>query len=992
MGIDYTELGLEENIERSFLEAGYSKRTLEGQALRDFKTHAIDTEILFQFLHDTQPKQMDRLKQIYGENYEQNLLRRLDQELNRRGMIDCLRHGIRDRGVRLRLVYNKPPSTLNKLLMENYRKNIFTVSRQVYYSHQHNNSLDVVLFLNGFPIVVMELKNPLTGQTYEHAERQFMYDRDPRELLFQFKKRVIVYFAVDTEEVSMTTRLNREETFFLPFNRGNQGGKGNPTIYNNYRTSYLWNDVLQKDSVLDLLFRFVYVEEKDIRDSTGEIVDQREVVIFPRYHQLDVVRKIEADVAKHKVGKNYLVQHSAGSGKTNSIAWLSHRLAKLHDEANQPIFDSVIVITDRRVLDRQLQDAIYQLEHEAGFVAKIDEDSKQLAEAINNRTRIIITTLQKFPFIIDKVSDFERGSYGIIIDEAHSSQGGKASTAMTNVLSDKSLEDAYEQDKIFEEELDAVEERIVETIERSGYQENMSFFAFTATPKPKTLEKFGTPNPRTGIPEAYHVYSMRQAIEEGFILDVLQNYTTYETFFKIEKSINEDPEVAKSKASREIARFVSLHPHSIAQKAAVMIDHFRQSVQHKIGGRAKAMVVTRSRLHAVRYKLAFDAYIKEQNYTDLNTLIAFSGTVEDDGMPYTEAGINKFAESELPEQFATDNYQVLIVAEKYQTGFDEPLLHTMYVDKPLSGIKAVQTLSRLNRVCKGKEDTFVLDFVNDAEDIEKAFQPYYEVTGLSEVTDPNILYDLEYELSAMQIYTANEVDQVNELEFSGKLKDKRSQPRLNALLDPAVDRFENDLTEDQQESFKSATTKYLRTYQFVLQIGPFTDIELHKLYVYLNYLLRKLPKNVSERLHLADDIALEYYRNEKVFEGSISLQTEGKVDLDPMQHAGGTAPEEETEKLSSIIERMNERFGTDFKHGDKIIDEMEKHMKENEEVKEAARHNTYENYRYSFSERLRDFIVENIEVKGEFLKILENPEALAFLDDYLSKKIYDELH
>src|SRR5690625_259803 len=992
MGIDYSEMGLEENIETSLIQSGYQKRKLEGQALSDFKTHAIDVEMLFTFLEDTQPKHVERLKNIHGANYERNVLNRLNQELNRRGMIDCLRHGIKDRGVSLRLVYNKPPSTLNKLLMENYQKNIFTVSRQVYYSHKNNNSLDMVLFLNGFPIVVMELKNQLTGQTYEHAETQLKQDRDPNELLFQFKKRVIVYFAVDTDEISMTTELKRERTYFLPFNRGNDGGKGNPIIYNNYRTSYLWNDVLQKDSVLDLLFRFVYIEQKDIRDSTGEIIDQREIVIFPRYHQLDVVRKIESDISNNKVGTNYLVQHSAGSGKTNSIAWLSHRLAKLHNEENNSIFDSVIVITDRRVLDKQLQDAIYQLEHETGFVAKIDEDSKQLADAINNKTRIIITTLQKFPFIMDKVGELERGSYGIIIDEAHSSQGGKASTAMTSILSDKSLEDAYEQDKILEEELDEVEEKIVETIEKSGKQDNMSFFAFTATPKPKTIEKFGTINPKTGLPEAYHVYSMRQAIEEGFILDVLQNYTTYETFFKIEKSINEDPEVAKSKASKEIARFVSLHPHSIAQKAAVMIDHFRQSVQHKIGGRAKAMVVTRSRLHAVRYKLAFEAYINEQNYTDLNTLIAFYGTVEDDGMPYTEAGINKFAQSELPEQFATDNYQVLIVAEKYQTGFDEPLLHTMYVDKPLSGIKAVQTLSRLNRVCKGKEDTFVLDFVNDAEDIEKAFQPYYEVTGLSEVTDPNILYDLEYELSAMQIYTANEVDQVNELEFSGKLKDKRSQPRLNALLDPAVDRFENDLTEDQQESFKSATTKYLRTYQFVLQIGPFTDIELHKLYVYLNYLLRKLPKNVSERLHLADDIALEYYRNEKVFEGSISLQTEGKVDLDTMQHASGTAPEEETEKRSSIIERMNERFGTDFKHGDKIIDEMEKHMKENEEVKEAARHNTYENYRYSFSPRLRDFIVENIEVKDEFLKILENPEALAFLDDYLSKKIYDELH
>lgn len=992
MGIDYSEIGLEENIETSLIQSGYKVRQLEGPSLSDFKTHAIDVEMLFQFLEDTQPRHVERLKKIHGPNYERNVLNRLNQELNRRGVIDCLRHGIRDRGVTLQLVYNKPPSTLNKLLMENYEKNIFTVSRQVYYSHHNNNSLDMILFLNGFPIVVMELKNQLTGQTYEHAEKQLKQTRDPNELLFQFKKRVIVYFAVDTDEISMTTELKRDATFFLPFNRGHDGGKGNPVIYNNYRTSYLWNDVLQKDSVLDLIHRFVYVEQKDIRDSTGEIIDKREIVIFPRYHQLDVVRKIEADVSENKVGKNYLVQHSAGSGKTNSIAWLSHRLAKLHDEDNDPIFDSIIVITDRRVLDKQLQDAIYQLEHEAGFVAKIDEDSKQLAEAINNQTRIIITTLQKFPFIIEKVGEFDRGTYGIIIDEAHSSQGGKASTAMTNVLSDRTLEDAYEQDRILEEELDNVEEQIVETIEKSGKQDNISFFAFTATPKPKTIEKFGTVNPKTGIPEAYHVYSMRQAIEEGFILDVLQNYTTYETFYKVEKSINEDPEVAKSKATKEIARFVSLHPHSIAQKAAVMIDHFRQSVQHKIGGRAKAMVVTRSRLHAVRYKYAFDAYIKEMNYTDLNTLIAFSGTVNDDGEPYTEAGMNEFGEKELPEQFATDNYQVLIVAEKYQTGFDEPLLHTMYVDKPLSGIKAVQTLSRLNRTCPGKEDTFVLDFVNTPDEIEQAFQPYYEVTGLGEVTDPNILYDLQYELNAMQVYTSTEVNQVSELEFTGKLIDKRAQQRLNSLIDPAIDRFDNDLTEEQQEAFKSATTKYIRTYQFVLQIGPFVDIDLHKLYVYLSYLLRKLPKRVSDQIYLADDVALEYYRNEKVFEGSIGLETHGQVNLDPTQHAGGGAPEEETEKLSSIIERMNERFGTSFTHADKIINEMEKHLQANEDIKEAAKNNTYENYRYSFTPKLNDFIIDNIEMKEEYLQLLEQPEALAFLDEYLSWKVYQQHH
>lgn len=993
MGIDYSELGLETNIETSLIEAGYKKRKLEGEAQKNFQEHAIDVEILFKFLEATQPKQVERLKTIHGDRFEKRLLNRLEKELNRRGVIDCLRHGVRDRGVFLHLVYNKPPSTLNKLLNENYENNIFTVNRQVYYSSKNTNSLDMVLFLNGFPLIVMELKNPLTGQTFEHAKHQFKKDRDPNELLFQPKKRTMVYFAVDTDEVWMTTMLKRENTFFLPFNRGNQGGKGNSIIYNNYRTSYLWNEVLQKDSLLDLLFRFVYVEKKDIRDSTGEIIDHRESIIFPRYHQLDVVRKIEEDIKREKVGKNYLVQHSAGSGKTNSISWLSHRLAKAHDENNESIFDSIIVITDRRVLDKQLQDAIYQLEHEAGVVQKIDEDSTQLAEAISNKTRIIITTLQKFPFIIDKVSEFARGNYGIIIDEAHSSQGGKASSAMTSILSDKSLEDAYAADKVMEEDLDSTEEKIVETIEKSGRQHNISFFAFTATPKPKTIEIFGTYNPETEVPEPFHIYSMRQAIEENFILDVLQNYVTYETFYKVEKSIHDDPEVAKRKATQEIARFVSLHPHSITQKTAIIVEHYRRVTQHKIGGRAKAMLVTRSRLHAVRYKNAFDEYIKQHNYTDMKTLIAFSGTVDDDGIPYTESGMNEFSENELPDKFSSDEYQVLIVAEKYQTGFDEPLLHTMYVDKPLSGIKAVQTLSRLNRTCRGKEDTFVLDFVNDPEVIQESFQDYYEVTGLSDITDPNILYDLQYELDSMQVYTTGEINAVSELEFSGKLKDKRAQERLNPILDQAVDRFEKELTQEEQDQFKGSASKFIRTYSFVLQIGPFTDINLHKLYIYMSYLLRKLPKKPNERIYLADDVALEYYRNKKTFDGQIELEIKGRVDIDPPQHAGGgLAPEEEKERLSSIIDRMNDMFGTDFDPQDKLSrDQLVEDMVQDEDLKDRAKNNSIDNFSFTFKGRFMDFLIDRMTERNFYQKMMENEEQREFLMNEMKEEVYERL-
>src|SRR5690625_1823752 len=564
---------------------------------------------------------------------------------------------------------------------------------------------------------------------------------------------------------------------------------------------------------------------------------------------------------------------------------------------------------------------------------------------------------------------------------------------MTSILSDKSLDNAYESDKVFEEDLDSTEEKIVEIVEKSGKQDNISFFAFTATPKPKTIEKFGTYDAQTGLPEPFHIYSMRQAIEEEFILDVLQNYTTYDTFYNVEKSIADDPEISKRKAAQEIARFVSLHPHNIAQKSAIIVDHYRQSTQHKIGGRAKAMLVTRSRLHAVRYKHAIDAYIKHNNFTDMKTLVAFSGTVDDSGETYTETEMNEFSENELPDKFSTDEYQVLIVAEKYQTGFDEPLLHTMYVDKPLSGIKAVQTLSRLNRICHGKEDTFVLDFVNDPEVIQQSFQPYYEVTGLSDVTDPNILYDLLYELDAMQVYTNREVNQVSELEFSDKLKDNRAQEKLNPILDAAVDRFKEELSEETQDQFKSLTTKFIRTYSFVLQIGPFTDVDLHKLYVYLSYLLRKLPKKSTEHLYLADDVALEYYRNTKVFDGSIELETQGQADLDPSQHAGSaSSPEEEKERLSSVIDRMNEKFGTDFDPQDKLSrDQLVEDMVQDEDLKDRAKNNSIDNFSFSFEDRFMDFLIDRMTDRNFYQKMMENEEQRVFLMNEMKEEVYERL-
>ena len=606
----------------------------------------------------------------------------------------------------------------------------------------------MTLSLNGIPVATVELKNPLTGQRVEDARRQYQQDRDPREPIFEFKRRTLVHFAADTESVLMTTRLAGRATHFLPFNKGCDGGAGNPPdpAGRTYRTAYLWEEVLQRDSLLDLLARFIHLQIDEKRDEQGRKV-KTESMIFPRYHQLQAVRLLVAAARKEGVGRNYLIEHSAGSGKSNTIGWLTHRLASLHDAVNQRVFDSVIVVTDRVVLDQQLQDTIYQFEHKRGVVQRIDESSRQLAAALESAVPVIITTLQKFPFVSRQLLKLaeERGESGtgtlktrrcaVIIDEAHSSQGGETAADLKEVLGGEGLRDEAKK-RAAEEGRDDMEE-LFRSMAKRGRQTNLSFFAFTATPKHKTLAVFG----RDGLPE--HRYTMRQAIEEEFILDVLKHYTSYATYFKLLKACEDDPNVERKKAAQALARFMKLHPHNIAQKTEVMVEHFQAVTRHKIGRRAKAMVVTGSRLEAVRYKQSFDRYIHEKGYA-IKSLVAFSGTVQDDklaGVTYTEAGMNHgISEKELPEKFTTQEYQVLLVAEKYQTGFDQPLLHTMFVDKRLAGIQAVQTLSRLNRIHPLKEDTFVLDFVNDREEIREAFKTYYEGAEMGEQVDPARMY------------------------------------------------------------------------------------------------------------------------------------------------------------------------------------------------------------------------------------------------------------
>lgn len=721
---------------------------------------------------------------------------------------------------------------------------------------------------------------------------------------------------------------------------------------------------------------------------------------------MQVVRKVTEDAKANGAGKNYLIQHSAGSGKSNSIAWLSYRLSSLHDATNNRIFDSVIVITDRKVLDSQLQNTIYQFEHKEGVVKKIDKNSQQLADAITSGSNIIITTLQKFPFILDKIGEMPARKYAVIIDEAHSSQGGEATKKMKEVLSAKSLEEA-EKDEAYTGLEEDAEDEIRKSMLARGKQDNLSFFGFTATPKPKTVEVFGTIG-ANGKPEPFHLYSMKQAIEEGFILDVLKNYTTYKAFYKLSKQIEDDPKVDKKKASRAIGRFMSLHPHNLAQKTEVMIEHFRQVVSKKIGGKAKAMVVSSSRLHAVRYKEEFDKYIKEKGYTDVKTIVAFSGKIIYDMAPegVTEVELNGFSEKELPRKFASEEYQLLLVADKYQTGFDQPLLHTMYVDKKLSGVKAVQTLSRLNRMCAGKEDTFVLDFANETDDILNSFQPYYELTSIKENSDPNYLYDLKGEIEKAQVIWESEINNFCNVFFkSAKSLSVSEQSKLNAYIDPAVERFkqlpiensEKDVlgNEVTQEDFKNTLQSFNRTYSFLTQIMPFSDVELEKLFTYTRFLYKKLPRtNQQDKFKLGDEVSLEYYRLQKIAEQSIVMESKEIYELEGGGSAGIRLSKEDQAALSEIIEVLNKRFGTDFSTGDKLFfDQIEEELAADTKLQEQAKSNPIENFKFGFEDMFMDKLIGRMEQNQDiFSKMMDDKEFGTLVKSYMLKKVYDRLN
>lgn len=954
------------------------------------------------FIKNTQPKEWEYLADIQKEKAEETLLDDLCRAMGseHEGCLSVLRHGFKCFGKLFRVAYFAPASGLNPDTQKLYDANRLTVTRQLKYSAKHTNSLDVTLALNGIPIITVELKNPMSGQTWRHAVTQYKNDRDPTDLIFQFKKRTLVHFAVDTDEVYMATRLSGRSTHFLPFNRGCNGGAGNPENPSGYKTSYLWEEVLERHSALDILARFIHlqIEEKKFSGNTVK----RETMIFPRYHQLGCVRALITDARNSGTGTNYLVQHSAGSGKSNSIAWLAHRLASLYTEKDEKVFDSIIVVTDRVVLDQQLQNTIYQFEHKQGVVQKIDIDAAQLAAALSSSVPIVITTLQKFPFVTEKMDDLPARRYAVIVDEAHSSQGGESATELKGVLAGSSLREEARA-KAEEEGLPDYEEEILKTMTKRGRQPNISFFAFTATPKYKTLEVFGTPGP-DGKPRPFHLYSMRQAIEEGFILDVLQNYTTYKTYYRLIKSIEDDPKVDKRKAARALARFMSLHPHNIAQKTEVMVEHFRHFTMHKIGGKAKAMVVTASRLHAVKYKQSFDKYISEKGYTGIKTLVAFSGTVIDPDAPtieYTEVGMNvdsngkRIQQKELPERFGTEEYQVLLVAEKYQTGFDQPLLHTMYVDKRLAGIQAVQTLSRLNRTHSGKEDTFILDFVNEPEEILSAFQPFYEQTLVGERAEAKQLYELQAKLGSHQVYFSSEVEEFCKVFYKPKQNQTPSDhAQINACIDPAVMRFKELKEEEIQDEFRKSLVAYRNLYSFMSQVIPFQDTDLEKLYSYIRFLLTKLPPvNRGPIYNFDDEVMLKFYRLQKIGEGSIQL-TAGKQEpiSGPTSVGTGIARGDEID-LSKLIDILNERFGTEFRPGDQLFfDSIKEDAVADMSLRQAALANTMENFGYVFRKTLEGFFIDRMEQNEEITaKFMNEKDFREAISSKLLRDVYEKI-
>ena len=983
MSTDTTEKGLENHITEYLVnENKYTQRESKNYN----PISCIDEEILFQFFENTQPKAVEKLKKYHKELYQQKIIKRINDQIQAKGIIEVLRKGIVDgfTDTKLKLFYDKPVSSYNVTAISLYQANVFSVIRQVYYSTKNKNSLDMVVFINGLPVITFELKNELTKQNVQHAIKQYKTDRDPNEELFRLG-RIIVNFAVDSEEVWMCTKLNGESSYFLPFNKGNENGAGNPPN-GGIKTNYLWKEILTKNSLTDIIQNFAQLisEEKEYTDEKGKKRTKKEnKLIFPRYHQLSAVRQILANAQENGSGQKYLIQHSAGSGKSNSIAWLAHQLVGLHDKSGtKNIFDTAIVVTDRRVLDAQIRENIKQFQQVNGVVEAITEGSKQLKKALEEGKKIIITTIQKFPHIVEEIGELPGANFAIIIDEAHSSLSGQMARKLNESLSKINDEDELKADLegYDEDENDEVsgEDLIRALIKSRKLLPNASYFAFTATPKNKTLELFGVPyqeGEKTKF-KAFHLYSMKQAIEEGFIRDVLQNYTTYQSFYALLKKIEDDPEYDKIRAQKKLKIYVESHNHAIKKKTKLMIEHFMENViRHKrMGGLAKAMMVTSSRKNAVQYKKAFDAYLKSIN-SPYKAVVAFSGEIDGE----TETTLNGFPSSSIPSEFEKSEYRFLLVANKFQTGFDQPLLHTMYVDKKLGGVNAVQTLSRLNRSHPLKKDTFVLDFANTAEEMKKAFDPYFESTILGEATDPNKLFDLQDALDNYQVYSREQIE-----DFSKKIIENVTVDQLHALLDEAVSIYRTDLDEDKQADFKAKVKTYVRLYIFLSQIVPFENPYLEKLYIYLSHLQNKLGGESSVDLAqgVLDNIDMDSYRLQ--LEATTNIVLEPSKDLSPIpteMRGGSVNPEKD--RLSNILQTFNDRYGTEFEDADKVrqmAENIAADVAKNNELISSIQHSDEQNARITSDKIVGEELLKHITTNFDLYKLYSDNKE--FKEDF----------
>lgn len=925
---------------------------------------AIDREALFRFLNTTQPDEMDALRKVYKSDLENTIVGVINtEETKARGSrLDVLKHGIEIANHKLELMYTKPATTFNHVLNKLYEQNVFSVSEEVWASDKER--IDLVIFLNGLAIMTFELKCNAAGQSYRDAIYQYRTQRHPQTRLFRWKAGALVNFAMDLEQVYMTTKLEEESTFFLPFNMGKgegiDTGAGNPIFEDKYSVSYMWEDILQKDTLLEILGKFMFIEVKEKKDPVTDKRKRSETVIFPRYHQLDVIRKTLKEVFLTGSSQNYLIQHSAGSGKTNSIAWLAHRLASLHDKENKIIFDNIIICTDRVVVDRQLQQAVMGIEHKAGMIRVMDEkcNSNDLALAIQGNTKIIATTIQKFPYIVDNVKGLKNKRFAVIIDEAHSSTAGKNMAAVTMTLGngDELVYDA--------------EDMIVDQISKQGKQANVSMFAFTATPKPTTIQLFGRENTK-GQKEAFHFYTMKQAIEEGFILDVLDNYLNYETYYKLNKEIEEDPTLQTNAAKRQIARFIQLHEVNIGQRVEIIIEHFRTSVMQELGEHAKAMVVTESRAGAVKYRQAFEDYTKKKGYTNIRALVAFSGKVPLEGKEYTEAGMNGIPEKNLPEEFDKDDYQVLLVADKYQTGFDQPKLCAMYILKKLHGVAAVQTISRLNRICPPYEKkTFVLDFVNKYEDIVAAFSKYYTKTVLSNSVTPRAIYDIDAKIEGYFFLDPADVDAFNKVlyESAHTAKDKKQMTFYLQKVKCVIDGF----AEEKRTQAALDIRHFIRFYEFLLQASCFEDIELHKKYNFLSYLIAYIRINHGGGGYNLDGMirASEFFQK-KGEEHKKSDITASPVLKLPTAYDIVLTPAKE-ERLSQIIREINSRTGKQYDNdvAIKAALQIRDIMKKSEELKTSAKNNSEQDFEFAYFDHVDDALIDGLEQNQDFFTLL----------------------